>query len=446
MSHRNMPHRVVSFVDSSEASAGYDRVGEGVEVMSSSRTVNAQTSLAWARRLVRTTPGIVGATALAVAALCVITGVVCATQLEDRIAEHHTILDRSEPFAYAAQDLYAALSDADATAASAFLSGIETSDTRAKYQQALADSAAALTDVTAGATDPATRKAIADITAQLSAYAGIVETARANSRQGFVVGSGYLREASALMQTTMLPSAERISATELATVGDDQRTAGSIPVASFVLLGVVLAAIGVSSVIVSGRTNRQFNIGLVGATAAVFLVGGWMVVATTSAASAIDESAAETTTFGRLAEARTLALQARTDETVGLIARGDITANELSFNHHIDDLTVLLAEGPAAAADGVKSWTESHRRQVEAYLNSDYGAAVEQALGPSAVQFAKVEGSLRDELEKTRGTLREGVSAVGVWLAWSPTGTLVLMTLAAAAAIVGLWPRLKEFL
>ena len=36
--------------------------------------------------------------------------------------------------------------------------------------------------------------------------------------------------------------------------------------------------------------------------------------------------------------------------------------------------------------------------------------------------------------------------AAGAWLAWSPTGTLVLMTLAAAAAVVGLWPRLKEFL
>jgi hypothetical protein len=436
----------VFFVDISQGSGSYDRVGEGVEVMNPSRTVSAHTSLTWVRRLARTTPGIVGATALAVGTLCVIAGVVCATQLEDRIAEHHTILDRSEPFAYAAQELYAALSAADASAASAFLSGKETPATRVTYQQALADSAAALTDVTASATDPATRKAIADITAQLVAYAGMVETARANNRQGFVVGSGYLREASALMQTTMLPSAERISATELATVGDDQRTVGSIPVAGFVLLGLVLAAIGVASVIVSGRTNRRFNIGLVGATAAVLLVGGWMVVATTSAARAIDETAAKTTAFGRLAEARTLALQARTDETVELIARGDITANELSFNHHISELSALLAGGPADAARGLKGWTESHRKQVQAYQNSDYNGAVEQALGPSAVQFAEVERSLRDELEQTRGTLRDEVSAAGAWLAWSPTGTLVLMTLAAAAAIVGLWPRLKEFL
>ena len=418
--------------------------------MTSSNTVDARASMAWVRRLVHTTPGVIGATAIALAALCVIAGVVCATQLQNRIVEHDEVLDRSEPFAYAAQDLYAALSAADAAAASAFLTGIETPAARAHYQQALADSAAALTDVTAGAIDPATRKAVADITAQLTAYAGMVETARANNRQGLVVGSGYLREASALMQTKMLPSAEGIHTEELAAVGDDQRAVGSVPVASFVLLGLVLVAIGIASVIVGARTNRQFNIGLVVAAAAVVLVGGWIVVATTSAASAIDASRTEATAFGRLADARSEALQARTDETVELIARGDITADEKSFNHHIDELSALLDGEPSAAADGVAKWTESHRKQVDAYQNSDYDAAVEQAIGPdphaSAAQFAIVESSLRDEIEKTRAALRDQVSAAGAWLAWSPTGALVLMTLAAAAAVVGLWPRLKEFL
>jgi hypothetical protein len=83
-------------------------------------------------------------------------------------------------------------------------------------------------------------------------------------------------------------------------------------------------------------------------------------------------------------------------------------------------------------------------------LGGDYSAAVTQAIGTdpgaSAAQFGIVEASLRDEIEQTRITLRERVSAAGAWLAWSPTGTLVLMVVAAAAAVVGLWPRLKEFL
>jgi hypothetical protein len=420
--------------------------------MGSPRTLDTRASVAWLRRLARTTPGVVGIIAVAVAACCVIAGVVCAAQLDGRIAEHNAVLDRSEPFAYAAQNLYAALSAADAAAASAFLSsGIETGPMRARYQQALADAASALADATAGATEADTRTAMAEISAQLSAYTGLIESARANNRQGFPVGSGYLREASSLMQTALLPGAERIYNDNLATVDEDQRAVGVAPTVGLVLVVLVLAAIGIGSVMVFARTNRQFNIGLVVAAAAALLVIGWIVVATRLAAGNIDYSRTEgTARIGQLAKARILADQARTDETLQLIARGDITASEKSFHGHIDDLGTLVGTGPSAARDGVAKWTASHRKQVEAYLGGDYPGAVAQAIGTdpgaSAAQFAVVESSLRDEIEQTRATLRDRVSAAGARLAWSPTGTLALMVVAAAAAVVGLWPRLKEFL
>jgi hypothetical protein len=154
--------------------------------------------------------------------------------------------------------------------------------------------------------------------------------------------------------------------------------------------------------------------------------------------------------FDQLAQARILAQKARTDETVELIARGDITASEESFNRHIDELGKQLGTAPSATVDGVRKWAASHRKQVQVYLSGDYPAAVAQAIGPdpaaSAAQFASVEAGLRDEIEQTRATLRDRVAAAGSILAWSPTGTLVLMVLAATAAVIGLWPRLKEFL
>ena len=419
--------------------------------MGSPRTPDARASVGWLRRFARTTPGVVGMIAVAVAAGSVVAGVVCAAQLNGRIAEHHAVLDRSEPLAYSAQNLYAALSAADASAATAFLSGgIETASMRARYRQALADAASALADATAGATDADARTAMAEISAQLSAYTGLVESARANNLQGFPIGSAYLREASSLMQTALLPGAERIYAGNLATLDEDQRAVGSAPIVGLVLLGLVLATIGVGSVIVYARTNRQFNMGLVVAAAAVLLAIVWIVIATRLAAGNIEHSRTEgTARFGQLAKARILAEQARTDETLQLIARGDITASERSFDGHIDELGTLLGTGPSAAADGVMKWTASHRKQVEAYLG-DYPAAVAQAIGTdpdaSAAQFAVVESSLRNEIEQTRATLRDRVSAAGARLAWSPTGTLVLMVVAAAAAVVGLWPRLKEFL
>jgi hypothetical protein len=420
--------------------------------MSSSLTLDARASEAWVRRLSRTTPGVVVIIAVAVAACCVIAGVVSAAALNARIDGRNAVLDRSEPLAYSAQNLYAALSAADAAAATSFLTGgIETGPNRARYRLALADAASALADVTAGTTDAAARTELAKISAQLAAYTGLVESARVNNRQGHTVGSAYLREASSLMRTSLLPGAERIYSRNLAALDEDQRAIGSLPTVGLVLLVLVLVAIGIGSVVLYRRTNRQFNMGLVVAGAVVLVVIAWTVVATGLAGASIEDSRTEgTERFGQLAKARILAQQARTDETLQLIARGDITAGEKSFNDHIDELRTQLGTESSAAADGVAKWTDGHRKQVEAYEGGNYPAAVAQAIGTdpgsSATHFAAVEASLRDDIEQTRATLRDRVSTAGAFLVLSPTGTLVLMVVAAAATVVGLWPRLKEFL
>ena len=420
--------------------------------MSSPRTTEAQASAAWLRRFARTTPGIVGLIAVIIAGLCVIAGVVCAAQLNARIAEHRAVLERSEPFAYAAQNLYAALSGADAAAASAFLSGgNQTPAMRAQYQQALADASASLVDATAGASDPTSRTAVAEISTQLAAYTGLVEAARANNVQGFPIGSAYLREASSLMQTKLLPEAKKIYSGHLTDVQERQRAIGSTPMVGLALLALVPAVIAVGSVIIYSRTNRQFNLGLVAAAVVALLAIGWIVVATRMAADDIGRSQAEgTARFGHLAEARILAAQARTNETLELIAHGDITQSEASFNAHLNELTAQLSAGPSTAAAGVRNWAASHDKQVQKYLDGDYPGAVAQAIGPdpaaSAAQFADVESILHDQIEQTRAALRDGVSSAGHALSWSPTGSVLLMVLAAAGSAAGLWPRLKEFL
>jgi hypothetical protein len=415
-------------------------------------TLDARASGAWARRFARTTPGLVVSIAVAVAASCIVAGVVSATAINGRIAEQKAVLDHSEPFAYAAQNLYAASSAADAAAATAFLSGgNQTPLMRARYQQALASAAAALADATAGAPDAETRKALAEVSAQLATYTGLVEAARANNAQGFPIGSAYLREASSSMQTKLLPGAEKVYAADLARVEQAQRRVGSLPMVGLALLVVALAAIGIGSAIMFKRTNRRFNLGLVAAAVVVALVMLWIVGAVRLAAGDIERGRTEgTARFGQLAEARILAQQARTDETLQLITRGDITASEKSFYGHIDELTARIGIASPEAADAVDKWIASHRMQVDAYRAGDYPAAVAQALGTdpgaSGAQFGDVETSLRDAIERARATMRDHVSDAGGYLLWLPTGALVLMTGAAAAAVVGLWPRLKEFL
>lgn len=404
------------------------------------------------RRFSRTTPGVVVVLALVVAVCCVVAGVLCAAELNRRIAEHNTVLQHSEPFAYAAQDLYAALSEADAASASAFLSGgIQTPAMRERYRQAIAAAASALTDVTAGADDEDVRAMAGAITTQLATYTGLVETARANNLQGFPVGSAYLREASALMQTTILPQAEQILLNGLAVVEASQRSIGALPTSRLVLLFLLLSGIAVGSWRLARRTNRQFNLGLITASALVLLAMTWIVVATQMAAADLEHSRVEgTARFEELSSARILAQGARTDETLALIARGDITAGEKAFSTNVDQLLTKVDGRPPEVVDGVRRWTAGHQKHVQAYLGGDYLAAVAQAIGTgqdgSARHFGVVEASLRDAIEHTRSVLRERVSDAGAALAWSPAGTLVLLSLAATAAVAGLWPRLKEFL
>lgn len=420
--------------------------------MGTSRQRDARTSIAFLRRFARTTPGIVSVCAIAVVGFCVLAGVVTGGELDQRIAQRNAVLVRSEPLTYSAQNLYAALSAADAAAATSFLSGgIETAEMRARYRQALAGASSALGDAVTGATDSETRTAVAQMTAQLAAYTGLVEAARANNRQGFPVGSAYLREASSLMQTSLLPEAEKFYTASLASVERGQRSIGSTPVAGLALLLVALVAVVVASAVMRARTNRVFNLGLLAAAGLLVVAIAWVLVATTLAANDIEHSRSQgISQFRQLAKARILAQQARTDETLLLIARGDITAGEKAFNGRIADLGATLGTASPVTTDGVAQWNASHRRQIEAYASGDYRSAVDQAIGStpdgSAAKFAAVESSLRDDIERVRETMRDGISAAGDRLAWAPVGTLVLSVLAAAAAVVGLWPRLKEFL
>jgi hypothetical protein len=406
----------------------------------------------WLRRFARTTAGVVVLIAIVVSTMCVVGGLASGAALNARITEQKAVLENTEPFAYAAQNLYAALSAADAAAATAFLSGgTQTPLTRARYQQALAAAASALADATAGSPDMATRQALAGISAQLATYTGLVEAARANNVQGFPIGSAYLREASSLMQSSLLPAAAKVFTDDLARVDEAQREVAKPPGVGLLMLGLSLIAIAVGSVILFRRTNRQFNLGLVVAAVVVIVAIVSVIVATRLAAADIEHSRVDgTAKIGQLAEARILAQQARTDETLQLITRGDITASEKAYFGYIDDLRARLGTGSPAATEAVESWVAGHRRQVDAYRDGDYPAAVAQALsterGGSTAQFAVVESSLRADIESTRATLRDGVADAGSYLAWTPTGTLVLTIVAAAAAVVGLWPRLKEFL
>ena len=210
------------------------------------------------------------------------------------------------------------------------------------------------------------------------------------------------------MQTNLLPGAEKIYAADLARVDQAQRRVGSLPAvgaraARRSALAAIARRLGWScSAARTGRSTSAWS----PQRCIVLLVLVAIVGAVRLAAGDIERGRTEgTARFGQLAEARILAQQARTDETLQLITRGDITASEKSFYGHVDDFAHPGRHRTLRPpTEAVQKWIASHRKQVDAYRAGDYPGAVAQALGTdpgaSGAQFAVVETSLRDAIEQ----------------------------------------------
>src|SRR5689334_4278244 len=118
-----------------------------------------------------------------------LSGFVGAAGVQDKADAIRGLVAGSEPLTGAAQELYRSLSDADATASSAFLSGgIEPAGARTQYAADIAKAGSAL--AMAASSTGGSRldgSPLVRLTTQLPVYTGLVETARANNRQGFPV-------------------------------------------------------------------------------------------------------------------------------------------------------------------------------------------------------------------------------------------------------------------
>ncbi|WP_436519662.1 hypothetical protein [Actinoplanes sp. HUAS TT8] len=367
----------------------------------------------------------------------------------------------SGPLSVHAQDLYRSLSDADATAATAFLtSGAEPADLRQRYLDDLARASAALTVASRDADDTDAAR-VAVLTAQLPVYTGLVETARSYNRLGVPLGGAYLREASALMRGNLLPRAEELFVSAQARLGGAQRDAAGFawPVVLFGLL--LLAGLLAAQVIVARRTNRVFNVGLVAGSLVALIVLAWSSVALGVTAGRVDVGRTQGSALvDVLASARRAALQARADESLTLVARGGGAAFEKDYGVVVQQLTGLLdraaGEAPAtdravivAAGQHAQRWHELHGQLRALDDKGDYPAAVARATatGPadSAAVFADLDAALTSALDTANQRVDRqagtGVSALtGLEIA------LLLLTAGLVAAVVlGFRPRIGEY-
>jgi hypothetical protein len=384
----------------------------------------------------------------------------------------------SEPLSLDAEQIYTSLSDAGATAASAFLAGgLEPAQARQRYQaditqaaikieaaSALVGSSAARTQLPGqlarktAAADAAIGDDLAILSGQLPAYADEVGTARADNRLGLPLGAAYLREASTLLRGTLLPAASDIYTRESALLTSSSAQATGLPlVVVAVLVGLVIGYVLVrSSRWLARHTHRVVNYGLLltalaGLVSLVWLAGAF-VLGRGDLLHAQQQGSVPAQAFAR---AEVAVLQAHADESLTLI---DNSGND---DYQKDFVTEqkLLGPGPgtllaaveASTGNGdvaaqARDWYQAHAALRALDNSGNHADAVKSALTGSAdATFQRLSDTLTkgitDRQAVFASSARSGRDAF--------TGLAIGMAVAALVMVAGcawgLSRRLAEY-
>jgi len=410
---------------------------------------------------VRTTPGRILTFGVILATLGLLSAFATSTTINNRQEQLTAVLNHTEPLAFAAGQLYTTLSVADAAAATAFIAGSEPRAVRQRYEQAITDAAVAVTRAASGLTDEPLVQLLGRINARLAVYTGLIETARTNNRMGNPVGSSYLSEASALMQQQILPDAQQLYEQTSARVDAETTASTRIPAPVIVVVAMTLAFGAFAHRWLAAHTKRRVNVGLIAGGLAIVIMIIW--VGSALAISTAGSRAAKDTAAESLKTVTTLAItaqQARADETLSLIRRGDEDVRKRSYYQRVEamhqQLTDYLARNDAidksdlANADQLLiKWRQADER-INAYISvGNYQAATQVALGTgeddSTPAFDKLDAALSGGIRESRNQLRNDILSARRVLSGTTVGGAVLSIGAALAVALGLWPRLSEY-
>jgi len=420
------------------------------------------------RSRLRSTPGRLSSILAGLVLLGLAAGVAALAGTATRAGQVDDVRTRSGPLTVTAQQLYRALSDADATAAAAFLStGGEPADLRARYQSDIAAASDALATA-AGSAGAGDRAAVATIATTLPIYTGLVETARANNRLNLPLGSAYLREASGLMRDQLLPAASTLYRSQTRRLDADRSGAAGLPWLAVPLLLLTLAGLVLAQRYLSRRTRRTFNIGALVATLAAVVLLGWLVLSWAGVSTHLDAGrSAGSAQVNVLAQARIAALQARADEAQTLVAHGNGAASEKDFVASMDTLAGtdgnggLLAAARRAAGDpavraaldrattAARDWRAVHVKLRALDDSGQYPQAVALAIGAdpaaAAAKFTALDRALADGIGTASGAFDRQATAAAGESTGTTAGFVVLTGVYLTGLVLGLQRRIAEY-
>ncbi|GAB3946670.1 hypothetical protein GCM10029976_074590 [Kribbella albertanoniae] len=400
------------------------------------------------------TPGRMRAFLVLAAAISVVFGL-CAAQ---GFNQSDGALQRAEANAaqlVRIQAIHTNLVSANADATNAFLvGGLEPAQQRQHFVDSMASAARLVAE--AASAQPADRDALGQLNTTLVTYQGLIEQARANNRQGLPIGSQYLRDANATLQNDSLPLVKALVAanekrvdTEFGGVGDGFW---------WVFVGGVLALFILIVTLrwLARRTHRYLNIPILAGAIVValtMLIGTFALFA--ASGKATDTREGDYASTLALSRARIAAYDARSNESLTLIARGSGDAYNKAYDESAKVVEDQLRK-ISGSSEGAGLWAlyqQSHAdirdQDVE---KGNWDLAVKIATGnASATEKNSVEAfdafdkATAKELENTSSGVsgelkdaRNGLPPIG-WLGL-PIGILVALLMA-----WGMSQRLGEY-
>nr|WSY57942.1 hypothetical protein OG999_35240 [Streptomyces sp. NBC_00886] len=420
-----------------------------------------------------TEPGRLRAIGALLAVLVVAFGAVAAWQTNSRATAADDVLHHSQPLSSDAADIYRSLADANTMAASGYLAGLqETPATRNQYELDIKTAASKLVTAAANA-DPGSSSAaaITRLNELLPEYKGLVESARANNRQGFPVGGAYLRAANDTMQNEMLPKAQELYKKENQRLSADYGDATPYPWFAIGLGVLALGGLAYAQRRNYQRTNRVLNQGLVAASATTAVVLLWLVVGHTVARAGLNDSYDHgVKSLNVLHDARIASLKARSDENLTLVSRGAETheladgtvmdAYDWGYDQEIAQLGkgLKLADSladdsagrkPVAVANSSMTVWISRHKKVSEYNNAGrYKEARDGVIGGTDATgecFKAVDASLDKALDHETDEFRQSAGDGLDAMTGLTVGASVLAVLGAAGAVLGIGRRLSEY-
>jgi hypothetical protein len=347
-------------------------------------------TMAWLRSELRTTPGRLRLWSIIVLILTALTAIFGLNTLAGQRRSTAELRNDRAAMLFDAQGLHSALLQADAESANAFLAGgIEPAERRKRYEDAVAEAATRLRAVASRADDQETRVALDAIAKGLPVYAGLVESARANNRQGFPAGGAYLRAASAKLRGEIVSNVEEVEQIALARFRSRYKSlVGGASVIMLVLLGVLLALLVWLQVSLFRRTHRLLNIPLVAGSVVLVLV----TMATIAALGTQRKDARAAVREGfrpalDAADARVQGFTAKANESLALVARGNDDAYRVGYanaitqaTNRVTDLVAPRGSDPTLAREALAVFAGLHDGITKEADAGNYATAVRAAI------------------------------------------------------------------